>query len=93
VTYSGKSAVTPGKGQVQTTTFEGKSDHLKFDFTGQSRTITLDGNVTLHSIGTAATGDISADTVVVTLDANLKPTKVDITGSPAKTTIHQEPGK
>ena len=90
VTYSGKSDTT-SSGQTQTTTFEGKADNLKFDFTATPKTMTLTGNVTLTAKGAAASGDIAADTVVVTLDANLKPTKIDITGSPAKTTLHQEP--
>jgi len=91
VTYSGNSQSKDATGQMQTTTFDGKSDGLTFDFTKEPRTLTLTGHVTLNSKGVGATGDIAADTVVVTLDANLKPTKIDITGSPAKTTLHQEP--
>jgi hypothetical protein len=91
VTYSGKSdALSAPGGPPQTTTFQGKADNLKFDFTTEPRTLTLTGNVTLDAKGTAATGEISADTVVVTLDANLKPVKIDIAGSPAKTTMRQE---
>jgi hypothetical protein len=93
VTYSGNSTTTPAKGTAVETTFQGKADNMKFDFSKEPRTLTLTGNVTLTSKGAAASGDISADTVVVTLDANLKPTKVDITGNPAKTTLHQEPPK
>jgi len=93
VTYSGKSDATPAGGVLQSTTFDGKADHLKFDFTREPRTITMNGNVTLTSKGPAASGDISADNVIVTVDENLKPIKIDIAGSPAKTTMHQEPPK
>ena len=88
VTYSGKSQ-TISKGITQETTFDGKADHMKFDFTQDPRTITLTGNVTLSSKGPAASGDISADTVVVTVDANLNPVKIDISGSPTKTTMRE----
>ena len=91
VNFNGESDSTAAGTQAQTTTYEGKADSMDFDFTKDPRTLTLTGNVSISSKGTGATGDISADTVVMTLDANLKPTKVDITGSPAKTTIHQEP--
>jgi hypothetical protein len=92
VTFSGQSETTIAGGTgPDITTFDGKADSLKFDFTKEPRTITMTGNVTMTSKGSAAAGDISADTVIVTVDANLKPLKVDITGSPAKTTLHQEP--
>ena len=92
VVYSGM-ADTKNADSHEENTFDGKADNLTFDFSKEPRTLTLAGHVTLNSKGTGATGDIVADTVVVTLDANLKPTKVDITGSPAKTTLHQEPPK
>lgn len=91
VTYNGESHVKPEGAPEETTTFQGRADNMKFDFTAEPRTLTLTGNVTLSSKGPAASGDISADIVVVTVDANLKPLKIDITGSPAKTTLHQEP--
>ena len=90
IVYSGKSENT-SEGKTDTTTFDGKADHMQMDFTKEPRTLTLTGHVTLHSQGTVAAGDISADTVVVTVDANLKPIKVDITGSPAQTVYHKEP--
>lgn len=84
-----KSAATP----VQVTALDGKADNMKFDLVTQPATLTLSGNVTMTGKGPTATGDINADNVVVTLDANLQPTKVEVIGSPATTKLHQEPPK
>jgi len=93
VTFSIHNEDKTAKSPVQVTTIDGKADSLKFDLATQPGTITLTGNVTMNGKGPAATGEINADNVVVTLDANMQPTKVEVTGAPATTRLHQEPPK
>ena len=93
VTFSIHNEDKTANSPAEVTTIDGKADSLKFDLVTQPGTITLSGNVTMNGKGPTATGDINADNVVVTLDANMQPTKVEITGSPATTRLHQEPPK
>ncbi len=93
VTFSIHNEDKTAKAAAEVTTIDGKADSLKFDLATQPGTITLSGNVTMNGKGPTATGDINADNVVVTLDANMQPTKVEVTGSPATTRLHQEPPK
>lgn len=75
----------------ETSDVEATGDALRFDLTTTPATLTLTGNVAMTGKGGTVSGNVTADTLVVTLDANLQPTKVDVTGSPARTRLHQEP--
>ncbi|MEA2553444.1 MAG: hypothetical protein QOJ65_1620 [Fimbriimonadaceae bacterium] len=91
VTFSLHLSNTRAGGVAEVTDLEGKADQLTFDFATDPKTVTLTGNVTVTGKGPTASGDIAAENVVVTLDAQLQPIKVDVTGSPAKTRLRQEP--
>lgn len=73
---------------------DARGDSLRYDLTTSPATVTLTGNVTMNGKGPAVSGEVLADTMTVSLDPDMKPIRVDVTGSPAKTTLRQEkPGR
>jgi lipopolysaccharide export system protein LptA len=70
----------------------GSADMVEFDLT-TSRTITLKGNVKVSGSSGLYQGTSEGDTVVVSLDENMKPIKIRITGDPTKSTLRErKPG-
>jgi len=84
-----RSAKGPGDVAARLTAMDASADHVAFDFTGATRTITATGHVVLTSDNGVFKGTVNADKAVVTVDENLNVKTIDTTGEPTTTTIHR----
>lgn len=80
-------------GKEPGTHIQGSGDKLSFNFITEPATVTLEGNVKANGTSAVFTGDLSADSMVVSLDAQMQPTKIEVKGSPAKTHATDAAGK
>jgi hypothetical protein len=77
----------PGDIQVVTDTTDGTADHLDFDFTGTTPTVTAEGHVVIKGNNGGFDGTFYSDKTVITLDDTLKVKTIDSSGGPTNSTL------
>ncbi len=81
-----RTETTEGNPQPQVSIMDGEADEVRFSF-GESRTVTLIGNVVFTGSTSAYAGSTEADKAVITLDEGMKPIRIRFTGNPIKSRI------